>query len=79
MRIAHRRNKIIPVGKLLPSRAFPVDSKIAGPLNMFIYYSERESSSFNQSASKHGWRTFLYSAMRELVCNGQLWARAVLR
>ena len=27
------------------------------------------------SASNHGRRTFLYSAMRELVCNGQLWAR----
>ena len=26
----------------------------------------------NQSASKHGWHTFLYSAMRELVCNGQV-------
>ena len=24
-------------------------------------------------------RTFLYGAMRELVCNGQLWARAPLR
>ena len=34
---------------------------------------------YNQSASKHGGRTFLHSAMRELVCNGQLWARAALR
>ena len=25
---------------------------------------------------KQGQRTFLYSAMRELVCNGQLWVRA---
>ena len=31
-----------------------------------------------QSASKQGQRTFLYSAMRELVCNGQLWARVAL-
>ena len=31
-----------------------------------------------QSASKHGRRTFLYNAIRELVCNGQLWARAAL-
>ena len=27
-----------------------------------------------QSASKHGRRTFPYNAMRELICNGQLWA-----
>ena len=33
----------------------------------------------NQSASKHERRTFLYSAMRELVCNGQLWAKEALR
>ena len=33
----------------------------------------------NQSTSKHGQRTFPYSAMRELVYKGQLWARAVLR
>ena len=33
----------------------------------------------HQSASKHRWRTFLYSAMREMVCSGQLWARAALR
>ena len=32
-----------------------------------------------QSASKHGRCTFLYSAMRELVCKRQLWARAALR
>ena len=32
-----------------------------------------------QSASKHGRRTFLYSAVTELVCNGQFWARADLR
>ena len=31
-----------------------------------------------QSALKHGQRTFLYSAMGELVCSGQLWARAAL-
>ena len=30
----------------------------------------------NRSASKHGRRTFLYSAIRELVCSGQLWVRA---
>ena len=34
---------------------------------------------FNQSTSKHGLRTFLYDTMRELVCNGQLWARAAVR
>ena len=34
---------------------------------------------YRQSASKHGLRTFPYSAMRQLVCNGQLWARAALR
>ena len=34
---------------------------------------------FHQSASKHGRRTFLYSPLIELVCNGQLWARAALR
>ena len=34
---------------------------------------------YYQSVSKHGRRTFLYSAMRELVCNGQLWAIVVLR
>ena len=33
----------------------------------------------NQSTSKHGRPTSLYSAMRELVCNGQLWARAALK
>ena len=33
----------------------------------------------NMSASKHGRRSFLYSAMTELVCNGQLWATAVPR
>ena len=32
-----------------------------------------------QSASKHGRRTFPYSAMRELVCNRQPWARAAMR
>ena len=44
-----------------------------------VHVSSYHSLSMNQSASKHGRRTFLYSAMRELVCNGQLWARAVLR
>ena len=34
---------IVVVRKLLPSRAFPVDNKSAGPSNMFIY-SKRESS-----------------------------------
>ena len=34
---------------------------------------------FNQSAFKHGRRTFLDSAMGELVCSGQLWARAALK
>ena len=33
----------------------------------------------NQSALKHGRRIFLYSAMGELVCSGQLWARAALK
>ena len=33
----------------------------------------------NQSALKHGRRTFLYSAIKELVCNGEHWARAALR
>ena len=33
----------------------------------------------SQSASRQGWRTFLYRVMRELVCNGQLWVRGVLR
>ena len=32
-----------------------------------------------QSTSKHGRRTFQYSVMRDLVSNGQLWARAALR
>ena len=33
-----------------------------------------------QSALKHGRRTFLYSAMGELVvCSGQFWARAALK
>ena len=32
-------------------------------------------SRLKQSASKHGRRTFLCSAMRELVCDGQLWTR----
>ena len=31
-----------------------------------------------QSALKHGRRTFQYSAMGELVCSGQLWARVAL-
>ena len=31
VRIAHRRNKIVVVPKLLPSRAFPVDGRSAGP------------------------------------------------
>ena len=30
VRIAHRRNKIVVVLKLLPSRAFPVDGRSAG-------------------------------------------------
>ena len=30
----------------------------------------------NQSASKHGWRTFLYSAMRRSGMQWQHWARA---
>ena len=46
VRKAHRGNKIVVVLKLLPSRAFPLDGKSAGPLNIFIY-SKRESSSFN--------------------------------
>ena len=33
----------------------------------------------DQSASKRERRAFLYSTMRELVCNGQLWARVALR
>ena len=44
--VGHRRNKIVVVQKLLPPRAFPVDDKSGGPLNMFIY-SKRESGSFN--------------------------------
>ena len=28
---------------------------------------------------RHGYRTYQNSTMRELVCNGQLWARAALR
>ena len=36
-------------------------------------------SDLRQNASKHGRHTFIYSAMRELECNGQLWARAALR
>ena len=39
---ADRRNKIVVVRELLPSRAFPVDGEGAGHLNMFIY-SESES------------------------------------
>ena len=35
--------------------------------------------SLNQSALKHGRRTFLYSAMGELVCSRQLWARTALK
>ena len=35
--------------------------------------------SLNQNALKHGRRTFVCSAMGELVCRGQLWARAALR
>ena len=45
-------------------------------------YEHVNISSFavlDQSALKYGRRTFLFSAMRELVCNGQLWARAVLK
>ena len=34
---------------------------------------------YDQSALKHGRRTFLYSTMGELVCSGQLWARAAMR
>ena len=37
------------------------------------------TESLVQSALKHGRRTFLYSAMGELVCREQLWARAALR
>ena len=33
----------------------------------------------NQSASKHGRHTFLYSAMRQRLCKAQLLARTVLR
>ena len=46
-------------------------------LSYFIGRWRREY--FTRALSKHGRRcTFLYSAMRELVCNGQLWARAAL-
>ena len=48
-------------------------------MGVFTRRQERLRFASYQSASKHGRRTFLYSAMRELVCNGQLWARAVLR
>ena len=41
--------------------------------------TDLELDMFYQTASKYGRRNFLYSAMRELVYNGQLWARAVLR
>ena len=34
---------------------------------------------FTQSASKHGRRTLLCSAMRELICNWKLWARPALQ
>ena len=40
--------------------------------------SDRHDGS-KQRALKHGRHTFLYSAMGELVCSGQLWARAALR
>ena len=33
----------------------------------------------NQGASNHGRHTFLDSSMRDLVCNEQLWASAVLK
>ena len=39
----------------------------------------KTTSKSDQSALKHGRRTFLNSAMGELVCIRQLWARAALR
>ena len=47
--------------------------------NICDSFEEFSSLKLNQSASKHGQRTFLYSAMRELVCNGELLARAALK
>ena len=47
-------------------------------MSLHIHYS-LVSVRLPQSASKHGWRTFLCSPMRELVCKGQLWARVTRR
>ena len=41
--------------------------------------SQVPRAEFNQSSLKQGLCTFLYSAMGELVCSRQLWARAALR
>ena len=43
-----------------------------------MYYTARTCVS-RALQNTGGWLTFLYRAMRDLVCNGQLWARAVPR
>ena len=57
------------LGDILRS-VFSIPTKHSPPQRRFILYPI-------QSASKQGRRTFLKSAIRELVHNGQLWARGL--
>ena len=57
----------------IPSLVFVMQSEF------LRFVSKNRKLKSIHSASKHWQRTFLYSAVRELVCNGQLWARAALR
>ena len=55
-------------------RKFKADDEVCGGKGIQV----TKSSQLDQSALKYGRRTFLESAMGELVCSGQLWARGPL-
>ena len=56
-------------------KAFLYESKLCYPCSSPLSNKARSRGGGDQSALKHSRSTFLYSAMRELVCSGQLWAR----
>ena len=53
---------------------------LVGPVSDHVLINRvSKERALYQSALKHGRRTFLYSAIGEQVCSGQLWERAALK
>ena len=52
---------------------------VAAKLKNHIIFKCINKDAWDQSALKHGRSTFQNSAMGELACSGQLWARAALK